>query len=71
MRVTGWLIGCSRCGHAALARMPLDDVHREAHKHGWARRQRGQRRVWVCPACAGVRLPTQPRTSAGLERRES
>ena len=71
MRVVGWIIGCGDCGYAVLARMPLDDARRAAHRHGWTRRQHGHRRRWVCPSCAGVPLPTQPRAGVGADRRAS
>jgi hypothetical protein len=69
--VVGWIIGCGGCDNAAVARMPLDEARRAAYRHGWQRRQHGQRRRWVCPSCAGVPLPTQPRSRIGAERKAS
>jgi hypothetical protein len=71
MRVTGWIIGCGLCPHAALARLPLAEARRTATRQGWQRRTRAGQRVWACCYCTGARLASQPGLPPHHERKAS
>jgi hypothetical protein len=71
MRVTGWIIGCGCCPHAALARLPLAEARRMASRQGWQHRQKDGQRVWTCCYCTGARLASQPGLPPQRERKAS
>jgi len=71
MRVTGWIIGCASCPHAALARLPLAEARRTASRQGWQRRTQGGQRVWACCYCTGARLASQSGLPPYHERKAS
>jgi hypothetical protein len=71
MRVTGWIIGCAFCPHAALARLPLAEARRTASRQGWQQRTQAGHRVWACCSCTGARLAGQPGLPPHHERKAS
>ena len=71
MRVTGWIIGCGCCPHAALTRLSLAEARRTASRQGWQQRKQAGQWVWACCYCSGARLASQAGLPPHHERKAS